>query len=70
MTPDSRVVALLRSAIPPVAPAGPARDMWPLVVSRSQQRPKWSWLDFGLAAGAALALWTRPDLLMLLAYYF
>jgi hypothetical protein len=45
--------------------------MWSLVVKRSHERPKWSSLDAALAAGAALvALWMRPDLLVLLAYHF
>ena len=70
MTEDTRVVALLRSAVPPVVTAGPSRDMWPLLVKRSQERPKWSWFDVGLAAGVSIALLIRPDLLMLLAYHF
>jgi len=70
MTEDTRILALLRSAVPPVATAGPSRDMWHRIVKRSRDRPKWSWLDVGLGAGVAIALVTRPDLLMLLAYHF
>ena len=70
MTEDTRLLALLRSAVPPVVSAGPSRDVWSLVVKRSQERPKWSWLDVALAAGGAIALLIRPDLVMLLAYHF
>lgn len=70
MTEDTRVLALLRSAIPPVATAAPSRDMWPRIVKRSRDRPKWSWLDVGLGVGVATALVVRPDLLLLLAYHF
>ncbi|MBI1876603.1 MAG: hypothetical protein HYS05_22300 [Acidobacteria bacterium] len=60
----------MRSAVPPVVTAGPSRDLWPLVVKQSQERPEWSWLDVGLAAGVIIALLIWPELLMLLAYHF
>jgi hypothetical protein len=44
--------------------------MWSRVLGRSRQRQKWSWLDVGLGAGVVMALVMRPELLMLLAYYF
>lgn len=70
MTDDVELVAILRSALPPLTPAEPSRDLWPLVMKQSHARLKWSWLDVGLAAGAATALWMRPELLALLAYHF
>ena len=70
MTDDTRLLALLRSAVPPVVTAEPSADMWSRVLGRSRQRQKWSWLDVGLGAGVVMALVMRPELLMLLAYYF
>ena len=70
MTDDTRLVALLRSAVPPVVTAEPSPDMWLRIVKRSRERQQWSWIDLGLAAAAAIALVMRPDLLMLLAYHF
>ena len=71
MTEDTRLMVLVRSAVPPaVVTAGPSRDLWPLVVKRGQERPKWSWLDAGLATGVAIALPIWPDVLLLLAYHF
>lgn len=70
MTDDTRIVALLRSALPPVVTVTPSRDIWPHIVKRSEDNQTWSWLDVGLAAGIAIVLILRPDLLMLLAYHF
>lgn len=70
MTDDSRLLALVRSAVPtPLVTAVPSRDLWPLVVKRSEERPKWSWLDVGLATGVAIALAIWPDVLLRLAYH-
>lgn len=70
MTDDTRLVALLRSAVPPVRTAEPPPDMWLRIVEQSREREQWSWVDIGLAAAVAIALMMRPDLLMLLAYHF
>lgn len=70
MTDDTRIVALLRSAVPPAVTTEPSPDMWLRVVKRSQDSQSWSWVDIGLAAAVAIALVMRPDLLMLLAYHF
>ena len=70
MTDDTRLLALLRSAVPPVAATAPSIDRWPLVVGRQRRRSKLSWLDAGLAAAVAATLLTRPDWLVLLAYCF
>lgn len=70
MTEETRLLALVRSAVPPVVTGVPSRDLWPSVVKRNQERPKWSWLDVGLAAGVAAVLPIWPDVLLLLAYHF
>lgn len=69
MTDDTQLVTLLRSALPPVVPTEPSRDLWPLVMHESHAGPKWSWLDLGLAAGVVVALWMRPELLAWLIYH-
>ena len=69
MTDDERLERLLRSALPPVANAGPSRDLWPLVVSRSREPMAWSWLDVGLAAVVTILLLRFPNWLWLLAYH-
>ena len=70
MTEDTRLLTLVRSAVPPVVRRVPSRDLWPRVVKRSQERPKWSWLDVGLVIGVAMVLPIWPDVLLLLAYHF
>jgi hypothetical protein len=70
MMDDERVLMLLREAEPPVADAGPSRDLWPLVLARGHARGRSRWPDLALAAAAAAALAFRPDLLLLLAYVF
>ena len=48
---------------------GPSRDLWPLIVSRSEAPRGWSWLDLSLAAVVAIALLMYPGGLWLLAYH-
>ena len=70
MTEDTRLVSLLRSAVPPIGnAAAPSRDLWPLVATRQQAGPTWSWLDVSLALGVAVVLLLRPDWLVPLAYH-
>jgi hypothetical protein len=70
MMDDEQILTLLRAAEPPVADAGPSRDLWPLVLARGHARWRPRWPDLALAAAAAAALAFRPDLLLLLAYVF
>jgi hypothetical protein len=70
MIDDTRLGALLRSAMPPVSASAPSRDLWPRVVRRARQRASWSWLDLTLAAAVAASLIAWPDMLILLAYHF
>lgn len=70
MIEDTRLLILVRSAVRPVVTTVPSRDLWPRVVKRCRERPKWSWLDGGLAACVTIALLMRPDVLLLLAYHF
>ena len=66
---DERLKELLRAVLPPSQPGGPARDVWPRIESRLEQRPRWSYVDLGLAAAAATALAAFPEWLWLLAYH-
>ena len=65
---DDRLKELLRSSMPP-ADGEPGRDLWPQIASRFAQGPRWSYLDLGLAAAAAVALAAFPEWLWLLAYH-
>jgi hypothetical protein len=69
MNDDERLEQLVRSALPPMAALGPTRDLWPLLLGRSQARITWSWLDVGLAATLAGVLLVFPRLLLILAYH-
>ena len=70
MIDDLQLAELLRTAMPPVGSRPPARDLWPRLVSRARQRTRWTWLDIGLAAAVAGALFVWPEALLLLAYHF
>lgn len=70
MTDEHELKVLLRSAMPPIDPRRPSRDLWPAVVQRSRARRNWSWVDAGVAAATFAALWMRPDVAALLAYHF
>ncbi len=69
MNDQDRLANLLRSALPPTTTREPSRDLWPLVLERSQMRPVWSWLDLGLAAALALVFFAFPRLLLVLVYH-
>jgi hypothetical protein len=69
MTDDDRLEHLVRSAIPPVADAGPSRDLWPAIVNRSRAPVRWAWFDISVAALVVIALLMFPDRLWLLAYH-
>jgi hypothetical protein len=70
MTDDDPLATLLRTALPPVDARTPARDLWPRLVLRTQQRRRWTWLDMALAAGIAGACFVWPEAVLLLAYHF
>jgi len=69
MTHDEPLERLLRSAHPPVPPLKPTRDLWPLIVNRSDASVRWSWLDMSVAAAVAIVLLMFPNWLWLLAYH-
>ena len=69
MTDQEHLEKLLRSALRRPAGTGPSRDLWPLIVARSQESAGWSWLDLSLGAIVAILLLMRPGWLWLLAYH-
>jgi len=69
MTDEERLRDLLRAAVRPTAARGPSRDLWPLIIRRSEAPPAWSWLDLSLATVVAIALLMYPGWLWPLAYH-
>lgn len=59
----------LRSALPPTNDEVARRDLWPAVVERLNVRPRWSLLDLGLGAAAAIALRLFPEALAPLLHH-
>ena len=66
---DEQLQELVRASLPPAQTDGPTRDLWPLFASRLEERPRWSYVDLGLAAAAAVALAIFPEWFWLLAYH-
>jgi hypothetical protein len=60
---------LLKSALPPVRPVTPSRDLWPEVVRRSQRPARWTSVDSSIAAAVVLALLLFPKWFWFLAYH-
>ena len=69
MLNDQDLARTLRSALPPVTPVAPSRDLWPDVVHRAHQRPRWSAADWSAAAAIAVALLLFPKWFWFLAYH-
>lgn len=59
----------LRAALPPTRDVAVPRDLWPSLVERLQERPRWPLLDLGLCAAVAAALLAFPEWLWLLVYH-
>lgn len=66
---DERLAERLRAALPPTEDAAVRRDLWPSLVERLAQRPRWSLLDLALGAAAAVALAAFPEWLWMLVYH-
>ena len=66
---DEDLQALLKSALPAPVDDPPPRDRWTDIVTRVDDRPRWSLLDLGLAAAVAGALLLFPEGIWLLAYH-
>ena len=66
---DERLKELLRGAMPALYDDGSRSDPWPRMATRFEERPRWSYLDCGLAAAAVVALAAFPEWLWLLVYH-
>ncbi len=66
---DERLEKLLRAALPPTQDAAPRHDAWPSLAQCLDETPRWSVLDVGLGAAAAVALLLFPEWLWLLVYH-
>jgi len=66
---DERLGELLRTALPQSSPDDPSRDLWPDLVARIDGAPRWSLLDWSLAAAVAVSVLIFPEWLWLLAYH-
>ena len=66
---DDRFKQLLQTAVPPSVDDGPMRDLWPEAAKRFDQTRRWSYIDLGLAAAAAIALTIFPEWFWLLTYH-
>jgi len=64
---EKNLKELLRSALPPAARQGPARDLWPAIVQRIESPPSWSWLDIGILTAATIGILAFPSSLVLMA---
>ena len=66
---DDRLQQLLRAAFPPPQEQDAADDLWRRVEGRFDEPARWSWVDAGLAALVALALFALPGSFLLIAYH-
>lgn len=66
---DERLKELLRGAMAQPDAAEPRGDLWPRMAMRFEEGPRWSYIDLGFAAAAAVALAVFPEWLWLLAYH-
>jgi len=68
-TDDELLRSLLKTALPPVTPHPPSRDVWPRVLARTSSGPKWTVTDWSAAAVIVGALLLFPKWFWFLAYH-
>jgi hypothetical protein len=66
---DDRLGQLLRETLPPTQDSAPQNDLWPSLVERLDEGPRWSRLDVALGVAALLALAVFPEWLLPLVYH-
>jgi len=67
---DEKLRALLREALPPVAPVNLPRDLWPQVLRRlAADRVRVPWFDWALAAILAALFVLFPEVIPVLVYH-
>jgi len=58
----------LRAVLSPTQDNGMPRSVWSSLEERLNEKPRWSLIDVGLAASAAITLVMFPEWLWLLVY--
>ena len=66
---DERLKELLRGAMALSDSEEPRHDLWPHMAARFDEKPRWSYVDLGLAAAVIAALAIFPEWLWLVAYH-
>ena len=69
---QERIEQLLRESLPPIHAdgAGPARDLWPAMLKRLENRPSAvPWFDWALLAALAAWLVFYPEAIPVLLYH-
>ena len=66
---DVELVRTLRAALPRAAARRPPRDLWPDVIRRTQQPPRWSVADLSAAGIVVMALVMFPKWFWFVAYH-
>ena len=68
MLNDKEIGRLLRAALPLPDGSARSRDAWPLILTH-RQTPRWSMVDWGVAAAVVAALLLFPEWFWFLAYH-
>ena len=67
---QNRIEELLKEALPPVgSDAEPARDLWPAVLRRLDEKQAAPWFDLALAGGIVALVSFFPAAIPVLLYY-
>jgi hypothetical protein len=66
---DVELGRTLRAALPRAAVHRPPRDLWPEVIQRAQQPPRWSLADYSAAAIVAITLLMFPKGFWFVAFH-
>jgi hypothetical protein len=66
---DIELARILRAALPGAAAHRPPRDLWPEVIRRTQQSPRWSVMDWSAAGIVVVALVIFPKWFWFVAYH-
>ena len=66
---DVELGRTLRASLPRATAEGPSRDLWPDVIRRARQPPRWSPADWSVAAVIIVSLLLFPKWFWFLAYH-
>jgi hypothetical protein len=66
---DVELARALRAALPRVTAQRPPHDVWPDVIRRLHQPPRWSLADWSAAAIVVITLWMLPKWFWFVAFH-